>query len=56
MRRLFSIFGPVVLTLFAYATYAGFGGTSYDEVKDVPKSIRNNPGIYRSVYTRYPHK
>ena len=56
MIRLFSIFGPVVLALLGYATYTGFGGTSYDEIKDVPKSIRNNPGVYRSVYARYPHK
>jgi hypothetical protein len=56
MNRFFSIFGPVVLGFFGYVTYTGFGFTSYDEVKDVPKSIRNNPGVYRSVYTRYPHK
>ena len=56
MTRLFSFFGSLVLALFAYATYTGAGITSYNEIKDVPKSIRNNPGVYRSVYTRYPHK
>ena len=56
MIRLFSILGPVVLALFGYVTYTGAGWTSYDEIKDVPKSIRNNPGVYRSVYARYPHK
>jgi hypothetical protein len=56
MNRLFAILGPVVLAFFAYANYTGFGLTSYDEVKDVPRSIRNNPGVYRSVYARYPHK
>jgi len=56
MNRLFAIFGPAVLALFGYATYNGWSWTSYDEIKDVPKTIRNNPGIYRSVYSRYPHK
>jgi hypothetical protein len=56
MMRLFPFLGPIVLGLFAYATYNGTGITSYDEIKNVPKSIRNNPGVYRSVYSRYPHK
>ena len=56
MIRLFRFFGGLVLALFAYATYTGISSMSYDEIKDVPKSIRNNPGVYRSVYTRYPHK
>ncbi len=56
MTRFYSVFGLLVLALFGYATYTGWTWTSYDEVKDVPKSIRNNPGVYRSVYTRYPHK
>ena len=56
MIRFFSIFGTLVLALFAYATYRGTSFTSYDEIKDVPKSIRVNPGVYRSVYARYPHK
>jgi hypothetical protein len=56
MIRLFSLFASLVLALFAYATYTGAGISSYSEIKDVPKSIRNNPGVYRTVYTRYPHK
>jgi hypothetical protein len=56
MIRLFSLIGSLVLALFAYATYTGAGIANYSEIKDVPKSIRNNPGVYRSVYTRYPHK
>ena len=56
MIHLYRILGPIVLAVFAYAAYAGASGASYDEIKDVPKSIRNNPGVYRSVYTRYPHK
>ena len=56
MMRLFRVLGPIVLAVFGYATYTGTGFAGYDEIKNVPKSIRNNPGVYRSVYSRYPHK
>jgi hypothetical protein len=51
MLRLFQIFGAMILSLFTYADYRG-----YNELKNVPKSIRDNPGIYRSMYQRYYHK
>ena len=56
MTRLFALFGTLALAAFGYTAYTGANFTSYDEIKEVPKSIRNNPGVYRSVYTRYPHK
>jgi len=56
MIRFFSLFGPLVLGAFAYVAYSGWNWTSYEELRDVPKSIRNNPGIYRSMYSRFPHK
>ena len=56
MIRGFMLFGALVLSGLAYGTYTGAGFTQYDEIKDVPKSIRNNPGVYRSVYSRVPHK
>ncbi len=56
MLRLFLIYGILVLGLFGYADFRGLSLTSYDEVKNVPRSIRNNPGAYRSMYQRYYHK
>ena len=56
MIRGFMLFGALVLGAFGYGTYTGGGFAQYDEIKDVPKSIRNNPGVYRSVYSRVPHK
>ena len=56
MSRFFAVFGMLVLGLLAYASYTGASFTSYQEIRDVPKSIRDNPGVYRSVYARYPHK
>ncbi|MCX6538842.1 MAG: hypothetical protein NT151_07910 [Acidobacteria bacterium] len=58
MRRIgaFLTYGAVVLGLLGWANYTGWSLTSYDEVKNVPKSIRDNPGAYRTVYQRYYHK
>jgi hypothetical protein len=56
MTRLLSIFGALVLGAFGYASYTGWTWSSYEEIRNVPKSIRDNPGTYRSVYARYPHK
>ncbi len=52
----FVIYGLVVLVLMGWADYRGWSLTSYDELRDVPKSIRDNPGAYRSMYQRYFHK
>ena len=38
------------------AEYRGWSLTSYDEVKGVPKSMRENPGSYRSTYAGGMHK
>jgi hypothetical protein len=56
MIRSFMVFGALVLSAFAYGTYTGASFTRYEEIRDVPKSIRNNPGVYRSIYSRVPHK
>ncbi len=56
MIRAFILFGSLVLGTMAYTTYTGASFASYDRIDDVPKSIRNNPGVYRSVYSRFPHK
>ena len=58
MKRMpvFLTFGAMVLASLAWANYQGLSFTSYDEVRNVPKSIRDNPGAYRTVYQRYFHK
>ena len=56
MSRLLLLFGTLVLGLYTGAEYRGWSMTSYDEVKNIPKSIRDNPGAYRSVYQRFYHK
>ena len=50
------VFGLLTLGLVAVAQFRGWSLTSVDEVKNVPKSVRDNPGVYRSHYrTYYPH-
>jgi hypothetical protein len=57
MQKFYLVFGMTLLSLFGIAQYRGWSFTSYDELKGVPKSIRNNPGSYRSFYHyRYFHK
>jgi hypothetical protein len=53
MARLYLFLGILLLGAMAYADYRGLSFTRYDEVKNVPKSIRNNPGAYRGLYQRY---
>ena len=52
----FVVYGVIVLAGMGWANYRGLSFTRYDEVQNVPKSIRDNPGAYRSVYSRYFHK
>jgi hypothetical protein len=57
MERSYLLFGVLVLAAISYADYRGLSLTRYDEVRNVPKSIRNNPGAYRGVYRQgYFHK
>ncbi len=43
-----------LLGLVSAAEYRGWSFTSVNEMKNVPKSIRDNPGAYRAHYMFYP--
>jgi hypothetical protein len=45
------IFGLLVLAVAAGAEWRGWGPSAVTEVKDVPRTVRNNPGSYRPHYT-----
>ena len=58
MRHPFYMFYSVVLlVLLGLTSYAGipFLGAKVNEVKNVPKTVRDNPGAYRSIYGGYSH-
>jgi hypothetical protein len=55
MRNLFLIYGIAVLATVFLAEYRGWSLNRVDQVLNVPKSVRDNPGSYRSVYNSYHH-
>ena len=55
IRTLFLIYGIAVLATIGVAQYRGWSLNRVDEVRNVPKSVRDNPGSYRSVYGSYHH-
>jgi len=55
IRSLFLIYGLAVLALLSFAEYRGWSLDRVNQVPNVPKSVRDNPGSYRSVYGFYHH-
>jgi len=54
---LYLIYGVLLLIFLAGVEYGGvplFSG-NINEVKNVPKTVRDNPGAYRSIYGGYSH-
>jgi len=54
-RKLYLAYGLLVLGSAGFAQYRGMSLDKMTELKNVPKSIRDNPGSYRSVYVGYAH-
>ncbi len=50
---LFVLYGLSVLFGATLAEYRGWAVFRPTEVREVPKTIRDNPGIYRSIYSGY---
>ena len=55
IRNLYLLYGVIVLGMLAMAEYRGWSLDTVDEVKNVARSVRDNPGSYRSVYSSYHH-
>jgi len=54
-RIFFFVYGVIVLGVVSFAEYRGWSLNRVDEVLNVPRSVRDNPGSYRSVYSSYHH-
>jgi hypothetical protein len=54
-RILYVLYGMAVLVGLSIAQYQGWSLARVNEVKNVPRSVRDNPGSYRSVYSSYHH-
>jgi hypothetical protein len=48
------IYGMMLLTGVTWAEFRGWSMSSVNQVKNVPKTVRDNPGAYRSHYGFYP--
>ena len=55
MRTLYAVYGAVVLLGLSVAQYQGWSLATVNQLKNVPRSVRDNPGSYRSGYRFYPH-
>lgn len=47
---MFSVWGLAMAGMLVIAHWRGWSLDQINEVKDVPKSIRDNPGAYRQHY------
>ena len=50
---LFLLYGVALLGLAGFAEFSGWTPTRVNELRNVPKTIRDNPGAYRSTYGGY---
>jgi hypothetical protein len=50
---LYFLYGAILLATATIAEIRGWTPFRPNEVQGVPKTIRDNPGIYRSIYTGY---
>jgi hypothetical protein len=51
---IYSAYAVLLLGLVGFAEYRGWSLSRFNEVKNVPKTVRDNPGAYRSHYALYP--
>ena len=54
-RKLYLAYGLLVLGGTSFAQYHGWSLDRISQLKNVSKSVRDNPGSYRSVYGFYHH-
>ncbi len=52
---LYLLYGLLMLGTVGTAEYRGWSFNKVNELKNVPKSIRDNPGSYRSHFASYTH-
>ncbi|OLD83466.1 MAG: hypothetical protein AUF67_00830 [Acidobacteria bacterium 13_1_20CM_58_21] len=54
-RKVYVLYGFLVLATAAFGQYRGWSFDTINQVKNIPKSVRDNPGSYRAVYGGYHH-
>jgi hypothetical protein len=51
---LFVVYGLLVVSAVGWTEYRGYGNILLNEAKKIPKTVRDNPGSYRSHYGYVP--
>jgi len=54
-KKLYLGYGLLILGTLGAAQLRGWSFMPVDQIKNVPKSVRDNPGSYRSHYSSYHH-
>jgi hypothetical protein len=49
----FLLYSMMLLGGATYAEYRGYSLTPVTRVSNIPRTVRDNPGAYRSVYGNY---
>jgi hypothetical protein len=52
---IYTLYGLLLLSGFSFMTWRGSSLGGITELKNVPKSVRENPGVYRSHYSWLPY-
>ena len=55
MTKFYAVFGGLVLAALTWVHLTGWSPANATEEKGVPKSVRDNPGSYRSAYGARPY-
>lgn len=50
---IYAAYGILMLVLTGFAEFSGWSLLRVNEVKNIPKTVRDNPGAYRSHYGGY---
>jgi hypothetical protein len=55
MTKAYAVFGGLVLAALTWVHLTGWSLANVTEEKGIPKSVRDNPGSYRSAYGARPY-
>ncbi|HXB23192.1 MAG TPA: hypothetical protein VNV25_00540 [Gemmatimonadaceae bacterium] len=55
IKLLYALYASAVVALAGIAEARGWSALPVDEIKNVPHSVRENPGAYRTVYASSAH-
>jgi hypothetical protein len=50
VKTFYTLWAALVLGVLGYAQYIGWSFSKVNEARTDPRSVRNNPGSYRSTY------